>query len=61
MRALEMGAEAPDGPPLSSSLRAAYAQATAVLDAQRADRSLSTDLAVAEGLLARLGRTHASP
>ncbi len=61
VRALEMGAEAPGGPPLSSSLRAAYAQATAVLDARRADRSLSTDLAAAEGLLARLGHTHAAP
>ena len=38
-----MGAAAPHGLPLSASLRTAYAQATAVLDAERTDRSLSAD------------------
>jgi histidine ammonia-lyase len=55
VRALEMGAAVPDGLPLSVSLRTAYAQATAVLDPERADRSLSADLASAEDLLGRLG------
>ena len=55
VRALEMGAAVPDGLPLSTSLRAAYAQATEVLGAERADRSLSADLATAELLLNRLG------
>jgi hypothetical protein len=55
-----MGAAVPGGLPLSNSLRSAYAQATAVLDAGRADRSLSADLATAEGLLAWLGHPHAS-
>jgi histidine ammonia-lyase len=55
VRALEMGAAVPEGLPLSVSLRTAYAQATAVLDPERADRSLSADLAAAEDLLARLG------
>jgi hypothetical protein len=36
-------------------LRAAYAQAAEVLGAERADRSLSADLAAAELLLNRLG------
>ena len=58
VRALEMGAAAPHGLPLSASLRTAYAQATEVLDAERTDRSLSADLAAAETLLTRLG--HAS-
>ena len=39
----------------STSLRTAYAQATEVLGAERADRSLSADLAAAELLLNRLG------
>ena len=55
VRALEMGAAVPEGLPLSTSLRAAYALATEVLAAERADRSLSADLAAAEGLLNRLG------
>jgi hypothetical protein len=42
-------------------LRTAYTQATAVLDARRAYRSLSADLAAAEDLLARLGRTLTPP
>ena len=61
VRALEMGAALPDGLPLSSPLRTAYAQATAVLDPRRADRSLSADLATAEDLLARLGHVHPAP
>jgi hypothetical protein len=32
-----------------------------VLDARRADRSLSADLAAAQELLAQLGHAHASP
>jgi histidine ammonia-lyase len=55
VRALEMGAAVPEGLPLSTSLRAAYAQTTEVLATERADRSLSADLAAAEGLLSRLG------
>jgi histidine ammonia-lyase len=55
VRALEMGAAVSDGLPLSTSLRAAYAQAAEVLGAERADRSLSADLATAELLLNRLG------
>ena len=47
--------------PPGTSLHAAYVQATSVLDPRRADRSLSADLAAAEGLLTRLGRTHAAP
>jgi histidine ammonia-lyase len=61
VRALEMGEADPDRPIISNSLRSAYLQATAVLDARRADRSLSADLAAAQELLARLGRAHASP
>jgi histidine ammonia-lyase len=61
VRALEMGEADPDRPLTSSSLRSAYLQATAVLDARRADRSLSADLAAAQELLAQLGHAHASP
>jgi histidine ammonia-lyase len=61
VRALQMGEADPDRPIISNSLRSAYLQATAVLDARRADRSLSADLAAAQELLARLGRAHASP
>ena len=60
VRALEMGAAVSDGLPLSSSLRTAHTEATAVLDARRDDRSLSADLAAAELLLARLGHAHAA-
>jgi histidine ammonia-lyase len=55
VRALEMGAAVSDGLPLSTSLRVAYAQAAEVLGVERADRSLSADLATAELLLSRLG------
>jgi histidine ammonia-lyase len=61
VRALEMGEADPDRPLTSSSLRSAYLQATAVLDARRADRSLTADLAAAQELLAQLGHAHASP
>jgi histidine ammonia-lyase len=61
VRALEMGEADPDRTLTSSSLRSAYLQATAVLDARRADRSLSADLAAAQELLAQLGHAHASP
>jgi histidine ammonia-lyase len=61
VRALEMGDAVPDRPLISDRLRNAYLQAAAVLDARRADRSLSADLTAAQDLLARLGRAHASP
>jgi histidine ammonia-lyase len=61
VRALSMGAALPYALPLGSALRAAYDQVAAVLDPSRTDRSLSADLAAAEGQLARLGNARTSP
>ncbi|HEY0816708.1 MAG TPA: aromatic amino acid lyase [Pseudonocardia sp.] len=57
VRAVGMDGGLPAGHPL----RNAHAQATAVLDGRVADRSLSADLAAAEGLLGLLGHGHRRP
>ena len=45
-----MGDAVPDRPLISDRLRNAYLQAAAVLDARRADLSLSADLTAAQDL-----------